>query len=600
MKKITCILLFCFAVHAYAATSITTPKVSGHWTASGSPYDVYNDIMIDPSYSLTIDPGVNVVFHGAYRLQVYGILHASGTISAPINFNIADTTGFSTDNSTNAGGWRGVQFFTYGGTGTDTSALNYCNITHAKLCALDAVVWRLNILTIMRALVVSNCNFYNSSTTIGCGIDLAYIALTSGQRAELNNCNFYSNFSDGSLLHGDGGNIYIHDSRFYQNLCTINTLGIISSDFLFSNNELYHNTINGPSGGEGIFSLFSDARLIANKIHHNICRKAGVICGNSGFIDIISNVICNNQHTDLKGCGITDGAGALNLAWNSSSTHSNTFYNVRNNIIANNYSPFEAGAIKIYQANAVITNNQIVNNASPNGAALSLFDNQSSVITIKNNVFYGNVEDTTIGTPTPAIQAYFTGTTFKYEYNWAQYPTKYELDLLGTYTLTGDTTTNIVGINPGMISPTPAAKLGTDATLARFALSATSPCIDKGDTTGTIIEAKDYAGNARIYGTKIDIGASEYSPFNALDLTYTPAEKQVDIYPNPVKGIVYVTTPEAKGQISMIDLSGKLLQLVTVTNTSSMLDVHTTAPGIYFIVWTNDGSPKEIQKVVVE
>ena len=59
------------------------------WTPDGSPYCVDGDILIPPSCSLRIDPGVRVEFMGAHLFQVQGILKAVGTEESKIIFTRA-------------------------------------------------------------------------------------------------------------------------------------------------------------------------------------------------------------------------------------------------------------------------------------------------------------------------------------------------------------------------------------------------------------------------------------------------------------------------------------------------------------------------------
>jgi hypothetical protein len=110
MKKLPLILLLlCCTFQMKAATDITTTSVSGQWTLTGSPYKIHNDITISVGQTLRIDPGVEVVFQGAYKLTVWGYLRAYGTPGQYIDFKIHDTAGWTSSISTN-GGWNGVVF----------------------------------------------------------------------------------------------------------------------------------------------------------------------------------------------------------------------------------------------------------------------------------------------------------------------------------------------------------------------------------------------------------------------------------------------------------------------------------------------------------
>jgi hypothetical protein len=374
----------------------------------------------------------------------------------------------------------------------------------------------------------------------------------------------------------------------------------LSAGITFTNNELYGNTLSGISSAQGIMTIMGNSLIKGNKIHDNIISKcAAVYCG-AGFIDIIDNIVCNNQHTSGL-CGIVDGGGGLNLCWNSATPHANTFYNVRNNIIANNYSPFQGGAIKVYNAGANITNNQVINNSSVSHAAIYIFDNDTSSYIIRNNIFMGNVQGSLTPYNSSVVDAIIYYGNIEYDHNWQQSPTAFELNVTCVgCTISGDTTTNIVGTDPGLTAPTTVASVLTSAIAADFSLLATSPCINKGDTTGIIVETTDYAGRSRISGSRIDMGAYEYTSI-VLNAPFVPvAAQQMQVYPNPSKDMVNVAVPSANGTLYLMDLSGRQLLHADVTNTLTSIDIHSISRGIYFIVWNDGGGLKISQKIVVE
>src|SRR5438874_2256408 len=105
MKNIQILIcLILCSIDTSASTNITTANVSGHWTLAGSPYVIYNNITVQSTASLVIDPGVQVIFNGSYFVEVYGILRAAGTSSQHISFTVSDTTGWTTDTATGTGG----------------------------------------------------------------------------------------------------------------------------------------------------------------------------------------------------------------------------------------------------------------------------------------------------------------------------------------------------------------------------------------------------------------------------------------------------------------------------------------------------------------
>ena len=606
MKKlITLLAVVCYAELAGASTSITSPTVSGHWTLAGSPYNIYNNIGIDPTQSLTIDPGVQVVFYGAYNINVSGILHAAGTASQPIIFTVNDTTGFSTDTVTSAGGWHGIELLAYSGTGPDSSILEYCNMSYTKFDSSDDAIWpSMNILDIQRSVTVKNCNFSQNICNPHCGVPSFLFYLKTGEQFEMAGCNIYNNLSYSKIISISdyhGGSMYIHDNAIYQNVGFGGAIYCAYANLLFENNQVYQNS-NGASvaGGTGIMTIFgSHITIKGNRFYNNTTYGDATIFSGSGFIDIIDNFICNNQHTS-GACGAIDGGGALNLNTNSAIPVDSTFYNVINNVIANNYSPFHGGAINILNAPVNIINNQIINNSSLNGGAIYSFGNYN--MKIKNNIFFGNTTNGMSSVASPNVVA-FTNASIEYDHNWIESSPGFNLNVAGTFTITGDTTTNIQGSNPGLVSPTSTSNVSESAIDSNFGLLPSSPCINMGDTAGFTPDSVDFAGNPRLRSGRIDIGAFEFDSTLYYAL-YTPIRlveaKKMSIYPNPASSILSVFTSGAKGAIVILDVSGRSIQEKTVVTTLTAFDISTLPRGIYFVVWNTGSNSKEVQKVVIE
>jgi len=103
---------------ASADTIIPGGSVSGTWDAAGSPYIVQGDITITSRQSLIIDPGVEVIFQGHYKLNVEGILEAVGTATDSIFFTTASALT----------GWEGIWFTNE----SDSSRCGYCKFTYGK------------------------------------------------------------------------------------------------------------------------------------------------------------------------------------------------------------------------------------------------------------------------------------------------------------------------------------------------------------------------------------------------------------------------------------------------------------------------------------
>lgn len=604
---ILAILCSCLTGNTWADTSITTAYVSGHWTLAGSPYKIYNDITVNYNASLTIDPGVEVVFQGPYAINVAGSLYSTGTAAQPISYHIQDTTGWSDTGAT--GGWHGIWLSSGSGPEGTTNSISfqYCNVTDMKNGALT--IYSCN-------LAISNCNFtHNNDAPLWLFFDTV-----GNHPLEVANCNFYNNIcSVGPIIGCTFSSLNMHDCSIYNNNTTaFSTFMIGSSNFSISNNEIYQNTQTDTllaatvkvDGSQGVF--------LSNKFHHNTSMCDAVLSCSLSNVDINRNLFCNNAaligFRNNVACGSVQGGGAIRLS-SEDDTNTHYIYTVRNNVIANNYSGYAGGAIYVFWANANIFNNQIINNSCGwYGGGIYVYNWPSyegpTFVKIKNNIFYNNnYSDLATGNIGNQDLIMPIGDTIEFDHNWISQPL-YQ-DNLGitnganaaTYSaLIGDTTTNIVGTTPGLVNPTTTNDYTEDATASDFSLLPTSPCINAGDTTGAMANSLDYAGNLRVWGGNIDIGAFEWNsipppPTDAIN--EMPATTQLQVYPNPAINIFFIATPQANGTIQIHDISGRTIEEKNVTGPLTSFDVHSAARGIYFAVWDN-GSTQKVQKIILQ
>jgi hypothetical protein len=584
MRKIFTFSLLCFSFAVVAATSISSSTVSGHWTMSGSPYLIMNNITIDSASSLVIDPGVSVLFQGAYNLNVYGTLNATGTATQPISFNVNDTTGWW-DATTTAGAWHGIQFQPYGGTGTDASSLQYCSISYTKFDAADALaIPEPGTLYIERSLSVSHCTITDNKAGDNF---LMYVITNSGQVVDLNSCSVLNNSCNSSLILINsflGGFTHLSGNSIYDNQSGNALISNSAVDQLFENNDVYNNnSVRGTISYSATTSLLTTkdchATVQGNKIHHNTNTYNAALMCNGGFIDINGNLVCNNQHSSAT-CSFEAGGGGINIAYNSPGSFDSTFYTVRNNIIANNYSPFHGGGISIFDARAMVANNQIINNISADAGAIYLYDDFAAGF--KNNIFYGNVSIPAVtSTNTPNIAGH-SSTTVAYDHNWSEHNTLFDLDLGTSFSIAGDTTTNIMGADPLMVAPTLAADVTESALATDFSLTYLSPCINAGDTAGAYTLTTDYAGMARVISSIIDIGAYEFNPLT-LGAARTAALHQLNIFPNPASTMISINCGEIIRHVSICNLLGQMIYSHDFQSGKAEVNVSALPSGVYII-----------------
>ena len=114
------VMILCAGI--FAETIIPAGPVSGSWNATGSPYRIMGDIAINDMQSLTIGPGVDVIFQGTYKLQVFGQIVCNGDLENNVTFTAQDTLM----------GWHSIRFQNSGGAGNQPSAFTYTNFNYGK------------------------------------------------------------------------------------------------------------------------------------------------------------------------------------------------------------------------------------------------------------------------------------------------------------------------------------------------------------------------------------------------------------------------------------------------------------------------------------
>lgn len=99
---------------AVVGTGVTPANINSTWTAADSPYVAGTNFTAN---NLVIQPGVSVLFNGAYSLTVTGLLQAVGSSNNPIIFS----------GTSPGAGWQGIRFVS-----ADTNgAMNWCVVRGA-------------------------------------------------------------------------------------------------------------------------------------------------------------------------------------------------------------------------------------------------------------------------------------------------------------------------------------------------------------------------------------------------------------------------------------------------------------------------------------
>jgi parallel beta-helix repeat protein len=324
-------------------TYITGGDVSGTWSSAGSPYYIQGEITIPNSETLTIEPGVNVVFLGHYKLNVQGRLLAVGTQQDSISFT-ADSIEI---------GWHGIRFMNTPNT-NDTSKMVYCSFKYGKANTGNGYDRSGGAIMIngFDKVLVSNCLF-DSNLQIGGGWDpieagpAIYFIYSS---PIITNSTFSNNIGDkgAAISCLTSQNAIISNNVFSNNWGGLVGPIIIreSGTPIISGNIIFDNYAGYMGGGIAI-EMGSTPRIENNIIFHNWAPDAGgIIC----WIDVNAIII--------------------------------------NNTIAYNVASYSGGGIRCdYNSDAILLNNIIYGNSASVGSQVYIYDDNSDP-----NFFFSDIQ----------------------------------------------------------------------------------------------------------------------------------------------------------------------------------------------------------------
>ncbi|MDP8202909.1 MAG: S8 family serine peptidase, partial [Candidatus Tenebribacter mawsonii] len=259
-------------------TIINAGTVSGIWEKALSPYIINGNISIEASNTLSIEPGVNVLFAGYYKVVVSdnSTLIANGSENDSIYFQAIDPVE----------GWAGMDLISK----QNMDSLSYCVFKNGKAQNIIDQSWPPNynggVISITHSSpFISDCSFKNNNAPVGFGGAIyiygnSYPVLTQleffnntapyggaiaicGTSFDetyriLNNIVFIDNTAAyGGALYNQQGNLIINNLTFYSNNAYYGGGAIClwsDSDVLLKNSILYGNT--SPDGSEIKFGSY--------------------------------------------------------------------------------------------------------------------------------------------------------------------------------------------------------------------------------------------------------------------------------------------------------------------------------------------------------
>ncbi|HFD05168.1 MAG TPA: T9SS type A sorting domain-containing protein, partial [Firmicutes bacterium] len=241
MKKITFIfsVLFIFSF-LFTETHIPGGNVSGVWTFENSPYIIDGEISIQINNTLAIEPGVEVIFSGHYKFNIYGRILAEGTERDSIYFTSLDTEI----------GWNGLRIFDTSANVQDSSKVVYCKFENGNATSVYSSDYIGGAIACYHSsnVLINYCLFQNNTADYGGAISVYNSDILLQNSVIKNN---YANYYAGGIRISDYSEIIIENVIITNNFAGIKGGGIYCyrSDPSMSGVSIYENSANYEGGG---------------------------------------------------------------------------------------------------------------------------------------------------------------------------------------------------------------------------------------------------------------------------------------------------------------------------------------------------------------
>jgi len=402
-------------------------------------------------------------------------------------------------------------------------------------------------------------NSYHIIINVGTSTTLDGLRITRGNSNGLStlsvdNKSIYRNYGGG--IYNINGSLTLENVNTSENSSQTLGGGIYNAD---NGNIKFKNCIvsknyNMEVRGGGIYNTTGNIEILNTDIFGNSARNnsGGGIYSNFGSLSLINSKVRGN-YVNSNGSGINNNYGTVML---------------RNSILNDNIADgFGGGMFSIQDnndsQNVILTNCTVSGNLgqSGHGGIFGLF-------TLKNSIVWSNSTDEGIGgiQDTPYIQQ-------------------------------NSIVQSVNNINNGNFDGTDQSIIVfKDVTNNDYSLATNSPLINAGSNNfyievgGDLIIDKDIAGNQRLKGDNIDIGAYEFTEtMNVLDTsknnTYT--------YPNPFSDNLKISNIKNIKQITLTDMSGSFIKNLP---SSKEINLSYLRNGLYIItIYFYDGSIKSFK-----
>jgi hypothetical protein len=488
--------------------------------------------------TLQILPGTVVTATGPYKIEIRGNIIAEGTFENPILFTAADTTGLC-DSATIAGGWHGFHLLD-----------NPNGEAHFKHCTFEYG----------KANVPGSWFGSEGSSDNLEGNQGGAFRITGYQTITFDYCNFYNNYA-----RTKGGAMYCRNAH----------------DLIFTHCDFTQNKVLAYGGViyyyDYIYNLLIEHCIFKRNIAWSE-TSSGHIFSHGAALYITSPGPPETQFSIRN-----------NYFFNNTSLTTLALHNIKssvvNNVFTNNFNR-QVLTFNLLQSEHFAYNNIIANNYY-NYSGIPGVGSFSRQLHFYNNILWNNFSED-IAEDDMAL-------------TWLSVPPDVQYCLVWEGRIDGE---NIIEKDPLFANPAPGYGLDYNGWEYDWSLVDESPAINTGtpDTTGLNLPAFDLAGNPRVFGGRVDMGAYENQnvwvslPNNPL------VNARVQVSPNPFGQSFKVIAPgnEKISSISLFNQNGQQISTGTMMPFEQMLvfDLRNQSPGLYLLVTRFADGNTETTKLV--
>jgi hypothetical protein len=294
MKKILLFFTIFIPLMIAAETVVPPGPVSGHWKLNYSPYVITGDIFIEEGNTLVIYPGVELLFKGAYKLEVFGALEAKGLETSKIRFTTYDGIDI----------WNGIRILE----SNSNSIIDHCIIEWAfadlqfdphnylKSCGGGVLCYNVTESTIN----ISNTIIQDCRAVYGGGI------ASYNSNVIIENCEITDNiaaYGGGIFLYENAQTVIKHSSIF-RNQATFTGGGIALENTTNVTMQRTHVAFNNAALGGGMHFHYSFGDFCGNNIVDNSADEdGGGIYFSEGSSPEFTNTVIYTNSDGTKGSG---------------------------------------------------------------------------------------------------------------------------------------------------------------------------------------------------------------------------------------------------------------------------------------------------------